>query len=92
MYRQGPNRGQQRLQNDYNYEANVRPWHFNDYMRQNEEYDGKYDEKYDDTMEYRGQIPQADFHVHKVYNKAIMSINVKMPLLITLMMETRMHS
>ena len=57
MYRQGSNRGQQRLQNDYNYEANERPWHFSDYMRQNE----KYDEKYDDTMEYKGQILQADF-------------------------------
>ena len=57
-YRQGSNRGQQRLQNDYNYEANVRPWHFNDCLRQNEEYN----EKYDDTMEYKGQIPQADFH------------------------------
>ena len=37
-YRQGSNRSQQRLQNDYNHEANVRPWHFNDYMRQNDEY------------------------------------------------------
>ena len=61
MYRQGPNRGQQRLQNDYNYEANVRLWHFNDYMRQNEEYNEKYDEKYNDTMEYKGQILQVNF-------------------------------
>ena len=52
-YRQGSNRGQQRLQNDYNYEVNVRPQHFNDYMRQNEEYD--------ENREYKGQIPQADF-------------------------------
>ena len=55
--RQGSNRSQQRLQNDYNYEANVRLQHFNDYMRQNDEYN----EKYDDTTEYKGQILQADF-------------------------------
>ena len=46
-YRKGSNRSQQTLQNDYNYEANVRPWHFNDYMRQNEEYD--------ENIEYKGQ-------------------------------------
>ena len=53
IYRQGSNRGQQRLQNGYNYEVNVRSQHFNDYMRQNEEY-------YENT-EYKGQIPQPDF-------------------------------
>ena len=41
-------------QNDYNYKANVRLWQFNNYMRQNEEYD--------DTMNYNeGQISQADY-------------------------------
>ena len=32
--RQDSNRSQQRIQNDYNYEMNVRPWHFNNCMRQ----------------------------------------------------------
>ena len=56
-YRQGSNRSKQRLQNECNYEVNVRPWHFNDYVRQNDEYN----EKYDDTTENKGQIPQVDF-------------------------------
>ena len=78
MYRWGPNRGQQRLQNHYNYEANVRPQHFNDYMRQKEEYNEKYDEKYDDTMEYKGKYHKWIFNVHNVYNMAIIPINLKM--------------
>ena len=47
-------------QNDYTYETNVRPQQFNNYMRQNEEYD--------DKMNYNeGQISQADYQCQQCH-------------------------
>ena len=52
--RQIYNRNPQMRQNDYNYDMSIRPWHFNNYMRQKEEYD--------DAMNYNeGQRLQAEF-------------------------------